>query len=314
MSRLPITAAAVAAIVGGGFFLGRFELGGLKHLELRSRGSGSAALPAALPGGEAAIRVASFNLEAFGDAKLAQPTVVHTLCETLRRFDVIALQDVRSRSQDILPKLVAALNAQGGRYDFVIGPRVGRGSDVEQLAFVFNTASVEVAPDTFYTVNDPDDLLLRDPLVAGFRVRAGSREESFTFSLVNVHLDAERVVQELAVLDDVVAAVRQDGRQEDDVIVLGEFGVDESRLGELLGSQRFYAAIFAGSGRPTPPTANILFSRRATAEFTGSAGAFDVMRELNITGDQAQAVSSYTPVWAEFDVREGGKPGRVALR
>lgn len=314
MGRLPVTILAVAAIVGGAFVVGRFELGDLKKLEFRSRGSDVRTSAPSLPGAEPAIRVASFNLEAFGDDKLAQPAAVSTLCATLRRFDVIALQDIRSRSQDILPKLIATLNTPSGSYDFMIGPRVGRGSDVEQFAFVYNTASVEVSPDNFYTVNDPDDLLLREPLVAAFRAKAGSPAESFTFTLVNVHLDSQHLPQELAVLDDVVAAVRQDGRQEDDVVVLGDFGADEARLGELLGSQQLYAAIFANSDRPVCPPANILFSRRATSEFTGSAGALDVMRELNLTSEQVRAVSSQLPVWVEFDLREGGKPGRVALR
>ena len=40
----------------------------------------------------------------------------------------------------------------------------------------------------------------------------------------------------------------------------------------------------------------------------------DMIREFNLTMDEALEVSDHMPIWAEFTVREGGQPGRVATR
>jgi hypothetical protein len=57
-----------------------------------------------------------------------------------------------------------------------------------------------------------------------------------------------------------------------------------------------------------------MFQQPATSEFTGRAGVFDIVREFNLTLDEALEVSDHLPVWAEFSVYEGGQLGRVATR
>ncbi|HEY2759735.1 MAG TPA: endonuclease/exonuclease/phosphatase, partial [Pirellulales bacterium] len=59
---------------------------------------------------------------------------------------------------------------------------------------------------------------------------------------------------------------------------------------------------------------NLIFNRAATVEFTGRSGIFDVLREFNLTLDQALQVSDHFPAWAEFSAYEGGPAGRVADR
>ena len=59
---------------------------------------------------------------------------------------------------------------------------------------------------------------------------------------------------------------------------------------------------------------NILFDRNATTEYLGQAGVLDVVREFNLTQEQALKVSDHLPIWAEFSVYEGGRPGNVAAR
>jgi hypothetical protein len=55
-----------------------------------------------------------------------------------------------------------------------------------------------------------------------------------------------------------------------------------------------------------------LFTLPATQEFTGRGGVFDLIREYNLTVDEALEVSDHLPVWAEFSIYEGGQPGRFA--
>ena len=111
-------------------------------------------------------------------------------------------------------------------------------------------------------------------------------------------------------------AVRDNGRNEDDIILLGDLEADHEHLGQLGPRARSHR------GRHRTPTTtrgtrladNILFDRRATVEFTGRSGVFDLMRECDLPLQAAVEISEHLPVWAEFSVFEGGQPGHVAMR
>ena len=265
------------------------------------------------------IRIATFNVQVFGQSKLRKPEVMKVLARVIRRFDVVAIQEIRSKRQDVLPRLLEYVNADGSRYDYAIGPRLGRSSSMEQYAFVFNTATVELDRTTVQTVVDRGDRLHREPLVALFRARGPPPEQAFTFLLVNIHTDPDEVPQELKALAAVYQAVRQaphpvTGRLEDDVILLGDLNTDAENLGPLGRLPYLMAAITAEptNTRRTKQYDNILFHREATREFTGRAGVLDLQREFGLSLQQALRVSDHLPVWAEFTVYEGGKPGFVA--
>jgi hypothetical protein len=181
---------------------------------------------------------------------------------------------------------------------------------------VFDTASIEVDRTALYTVSDPDDRLHREPLVGWFRVRGPAPEQAFTFSLVNIHTDPDETRQELDALADVFRVVRDDGRGEDDVIVLGDLNVDENHLGRLgqLSNIHWCVSRVATNTRGTKQYDNVVFSSLATTEYTGRWGVFDMIRQFNLTVDEALEVSDHQPVWAEFSLVEGGQRGRIATR
>ena len=72
------------------------------------------------------IRIATFNIQVFGETKAQNVQVMDVLARVIRNFDVVAVQEVRARSQDVVPYLVEQVNATGRRYDYVIGERLGR--------------------------------------------------------------------------------------------------------------------------------------------------------------------------------------------
>jgi endonuclease/exonuclease/phosphatase family metal-dependent hydrolase len=305
-------------VLGGWQFFQRYQFKGLDSIRVEPRGggvAGKATEPTYRIGyAGSTIKIASFNIQIFGRSKIAQASVMRVLCEVARRFDVVAIQEVRARDDGILPRFVQQINAAGRQYDFVIGPRLGRTSSTEQYAYVYDTATVELDRSATYTVADPDDLLHREPLVACFRARGPPPNEAFTFTLVNVHTDPDVVRGELDALARVYWAVRNDGRREDDVIMLGDFNADETSLGRLGESPNIAWAI---SGLPTNTRGdrsydNILFSRAATTEFTGLSGVVDLLGEYKLTMDQALEVSDHLPVWGEFTTVEGGADGRIA--
>lgn len=258
------------------------------------------------------VRIASFNMNAFGESKLKKSIVLETVAKMIRQFDVIALQQIQSRQQNILPELIDKVNQGDRRFDYCIGPRVGPEASHQQFAFVFDTDRIETDRQMLYTVDDPQQLMAYEPLVGWFRSRSVPVEHAFTFSLVNLLVDPLNSEREWKLLPDLVRSVRQDGRSEDDIILLGDFGCSDRELSSL----KNVGMLFALEGTPTTVTGeamldNIVFPARATDEFTGKSGVIDFLRIGNLSIDQAFQISTHMPVWGEFFATEGGIPGYI---
>ncbi|MHB1036585.1 MAG: exonuclease/endonuclease/phosphatase family protein [Pirellulales bacterium] len=302
----------VLAVGGVSYFLYNYRIEGLDKITWRPRAGGAGqADPGSLPverTGEA-IRIASFRVQDLATVKLANSKTLSGLVGVIRRFDVVAIQGCRVERRDVLPMLLEQVNAGGRHYDFVAGPALDRDSKRERLAIFFDRGTLDIDPGGVYTVNDPDNLLAHDPLVAWFRVRGPAPEKAFTFTLINVDVAPGRVEQELNALANVFRAVRDDGRGEDDVIMAGNFAADEKNLG-LLGQIPGLDWALAGMATTTKGDRqcdNILFQQPATTEFLGRAEVFDMMREFKLNKSEAQAVSDHLPIWAEFSIYEGAK-------
>lgn len=255
------------------------------------------------------IRIASFNIQVFGTAKLKQPEIVEVLVGVVRRFDVIAIQELRTRDDSVVPEFLALVNQTRRRYESVVGPRLGRTTSKEQYLFLYDSARIELYPGSAYTLSDPQDSLHREPLIARFRTRNG-----FSFTLVNIHTDPDEVKLELDVMDDVLLAVQQDGTREDDVILLGDLNADYRHLGEL---GQLPGITWAIAGEPTNTRRtksydNLLFDSRTTNEFTGQVGVVNLMEEFGLSEEEALKVSDHLPIWAEFSSFEGGVPAVAA--
>ena len=266
----------------------------------------SDAEPSHVGKGPDTISIASFNIQVFGVSKLDKPEVVDVLARVIRRFDVVAIQEIRSADQSVVPDFVRQINADGSRFNFIIGERLGRTSSKEQYAYLYDTDRIEVLPRSVYTAYDRGDRLHREPLVASFRVRGAADSRPFTFTLINIHTDPDEVETELNALDDVFLAVQRDASGEDDVILLGDLNADEYHLGELGILPGIFCAI---SGAPTNTRGtrtydNLVFDRRATVEYTGRAGVLNLQQDYGLTLDEALEISDHLPVWAVFRKQE----------
>ena len=325
MPRLWSLGVLAAVVVGGWYFVTHYEVGGLESLTVEPRADapdevsgvaqeGQQDSPVPQAQGNGTIRVATINLGPFDRQKLGKRHVVGYLVKVIRQFDVVAIQDVRARNQGLLVEFVEQLNSEGRHYDFVLPSEVGRDPVEQYSAFLFDQASVHLDRNTVYSVQDEAGRFRREPLVASFQARGPNEGEAFTFTLINVHTDPRQTVIELDLLDDVFRAVRDSGRGEDDIVLLGDLNADERHLGQLGEVPNIAWAIFdlPTTTRGTRLVDNILFDVRATAEFTGRSGVVDLIREFNLTMREAVEISDHLPVWAEFSVYEGGQPGQVA--
>ncbi len=283
------------------------------------------AAPAPLPpspmNGGPAIRIASFNIQVFGEKKASNPEVMWTLAAIVHNFQIIAIQEIRTQDDYFIDKFLSTYVNQNGRsYDKVVGPRLGRSVSKEQYAFLYDMATIQLNHNSIYTVNDPDDMLHREPLVAMFRTRGPPPEQAFTFVLVNIHTDPDETDAELDALAQVYQAVRRASGGEDDIILLGDLNVDDQHLGQLgkLDGVRPLIRGVYSNARQNELFDNIVLHQASTAEFSGRAGVFNYPQLYQLppqqTLEKALKISDHLPVWAEFSAYEAAMPGRVAAR
>ena len=251
------------------------------------------------------LLIASFNIQVFGKSKMQKADVMSVITQVIRQFDIVAIQEVRAKDDNILPSLIALLNANGSRYDFIIGPRLGRSVSTEQYAFVYDTNRVEHDPGSVGTMGDPSDLLHREPFVARFRPRTTMPDRAFTFWLVNTHTDPDDVPEEVAALAGVFQVMQTARADEDDVILLGDLNANESQLGPLGKIPDMRWVVGGGvmtNTRQSKAYDNIVFHGPSTTEYTGRWGVLNLQDTFQLSREDALQVSDHYPVWAEFDI------------
>ena len=249
-----------------------------------------------------ALLICSFNIQVFGESKLAKPEVVEVLARVVRMFDIVAIQEVRAKSDSVVPTFVQAVNADGSRYHWVIGPRLGRTVSKEQYTCVYDTARVEVDPSSVGTAPNPGDKMHRPPMFARFRTRANPPESAFTFWMVDIHTDPDEVPQEVDALADVFVAMQHARPDEDDVILLGDLNAAPNQFGRITQIPNIGWAVSGTTTntRRNKTYDNIIFSRTATAEYLGRWGVLDLQSTFGLSLDDALKVSDHNPVWAAF--------------
>jgi deoxyribonuclease-1-like protein len=282
--------------------------------------NGQQAAPAQLANSNrpsSSILIASFNIQVLGKSKMEKPSVVEVLARVIRQFDVVAIQEVRAKEDNILPQLVAAVNADGHRYNFIIGPRLGRTVSKEQYAFVYDTTRIEQDPSATGTLSDPTDLMHREPFVARFRARTNPPEQGFSFWLMNAHTDPDEVPEEVDALSQAFPLMLNARADEDDVILLGDLNASEQQFGNLGKIPNITWTVTGNTmtnTRQNKAYDNILFDRIRTSEYTGRWGVYDIEGVFGISREDALMVSDHLPVWAEFSAWEAAPNNRMADR
>lgn len=262
------------------------------------------------------VRVATFNIQAFGEQKSSNQNVMRVLSQIVSQFDVVAIQEVGSEDAVPIQRLVDLLNASGGRYTATVSEPIGRQTQLESYAFVWDEARIQLVPRSAYVVTDSADRMHREPMVASFQVRTGAADGRvpFRFTMINANTSpseaaAPAVDSEMNVLDDVFNSVREfDYREtgEEDFILLGDLNVDTRGLLEL---GQIPGVVTIAGDTPTNTLRNqtfdhILIDRTMTREFTGNFGVIDLQNDFQLSEQQAIQVSDHLPLWAEFSAYE----------
>ncbi len=275
--------------------------------QLFSNGSYTQSAPLQISAIANRIRIASFKL-AGGTPHENPELALGVIADICRRHDLVAFQEVDGHRPGWLDELTAEIARQSNGQmiyrhasDHV---RVARNEP--QFAFVYNTATLDLEVQNTYTVADPDNVLIREPLVGWFRTRMVHPNEAFTFTVANLQLDPKHPGNEIALLGNLYDAIRRDGRGEDDVIFVGDF---KSGDRALKNTRKKYGMTWVVSDQATSTMNdaqydNLVFNQMATLEFTGNGGVIDFLKIYNLGFRDAMSISDHMPVWAEFSASE----------
>ena len=269
------------------------------------------------------IRIASFkvNDESKGRQKSSELELLADICS---HYDAVAIQDINAEDNRWLDRVVLHMNNidrrakisphlknQAPDYTYVSDfspsdPSRGDGARLSS-AVIFNRRTLLLNQTQWYAIDDPDQLLSHKPLVTCFKTRGPVDNEAFTFSLVNVKAGHRHPQRELTGLIELFRAIRNDGRGEDDVLLVGDFDGEGSAL-QPMQKRAGLTWVVSDHGTNyfnTTQYDNLVFNEVATVEFTGRGGVFDFVQQYNLPLELASKVSKHIPVWAEFSVFEG---------
>ena len=207
-----------------------------------------------------AAKVATFNIQVFGDTKMGKAEVVTELVEIFHRYDMVAVQEIKDIDQEVPYLFLDALNeyslnqsennssnppAENGsgengtednvtvgveKWMMVLSNRTGIQDDdissQEQYAFYYRSA-VFTALDPGVLYNDSgNDSFQREPLIARFMLLNLQGEDTGTeLTFINIHTKPTLAVEEMMALGEVVSWSQANGGG-DNVVVLGDFNGD----------------------------------------------------------------------------------------
>ncbi|MEM7454904.1 MAG: endonuclease/exonuclease/phosphatase family protein [Planctomycetota bacterium] len=272
-------------------------------------GSGSAQPPT---GAAAPIIVGSFNIQTFGQSKIEDLDAMLPIVEVTRKFDILAIQELRSKVQDVIPRFLDMVNANGSRYKAIVGPRQGYNDRTsnnryfEQYVYVYDTERIEQVGDA-YVADAPVSQIHRSPMVMQFRTKEVAPQDAFQFVLMNVHVDPDDVPTEHNVLTQIIDGVRRNHPYEDDFILLGDLNAAPRYFHSFPWFANQFAAIedrWPTNTRGTRNIDNIVFDAAATNEYLNQSGVLNLPQTFGLTVQQATVISDHMPVWAVFSAYE----------
>jgi endonuclease/exonuclease/phosphatase family metal-dependent hydrolase len=246
------------------------------------------------------LRVYSFNIQIFGESKMKKAAVVQVLVDIVSHADVVAVQEVRSKTDEPVKQFMALLPA---KYNYVLGPREGRTSSKEQYWVIYDTEKLEVLDSA--TFDDADDRFQRSPMGVYFQTK-----DQFDFILIDNHIEPGSAAKEIGVLPEVITYF-QKMWNETDVLVVGDFNADGGYYNEKNLAAVFpepdYQIILTNEYDTTVAVSDNTYDRfiitqSAKEDYANNFGViyYDKIYDFESLGIEPKAVSDHYPIWAEF--------------
>ncbi|HYX33434.1 MAG TPA: endonuclease/exonuclease/phosphatase family protein [Oligoflexus sp.] len=265
------------------------------------------------PGGgaraaDSPLRMASFNIQIFGQSKMKKAAAVSTLLRILDRYDLVFIMEIRDSDDTAIYELLNRLNQQSSKnYQIIVSERLGRTNSKEQYAYLYNPD--KVMPDQAYVWNDTRDLFEREPYVARFRFGGDS------FTMIGIHTSPSDVTTELNALPPVYNEAKQKLGSRN-IFIVGDLNADCSYYNPNKGFDFFgdksTALVPEGSDTTVANTSCtydrvLAFGNLPRASSTAKPFNFQTAYSMPLA--DAQVVSDHYPVEGTLsDLRDSTEP------
>jgi endonuclease/exonuclease/phosphatase family metal-dependent hydrolase len=188
--------------------------------------------------GDSNIKIASFNIQNFGDTKSGRAAVIDKIAEIAIRYDLMFVQEVdisqddfcgTNTSEDVTCNLLSVINTKaGGNYTITAGPASGTGGYAERYVVYWNTLTILSVDDNGLADGLASPEFNRPPNVVTVTLHPPVSE---TFSVINIHTSPNVATEEIYSLP-LVANNNESAYSEFDNIILGDFNADGSYFSE----------------------------------------------------------------------------------
>ena len=254
-------------------------------------------------------RIATFNIKVFGETKMGKPEVVSVLVDTVLRYDLVAVQEIKDIDQTVPYDFLDAINNRSSSsWAMLLSERSGQQEDdrssQEQYAFYYNTSMFEPIGNGTLFNDSEDDAFQREPFQARFSlINETDNASSFDLSLITVHTKPAAAVDEINAMGEVASRYLAEHPDEEDLVLLGDFNADctyasEQDLANSALAGGNFTWIVGNDADTTVASSSCAYDRILTTgdlsgRMTGNWGIDEVFTSSN--------VSDHYPVW--FDIR-----------
>ncbi|XP_041377334.1 deoxyribonuclease-1-like [Gigantopelta aegis] len=248
-------------------------------------------------------KIAAFNIQTFGRAKMDKPDVVNIIKQIVLRYDIILIQEIRDSSGNSLKVLNNTLNTQE-HFSYTLSPRLGRSSNYkEQYAYFYRTDRVNLVATHLYDDNTPADVFEREPYCTLFEI---PEPAPWKLALVGLHSKPDDAVEEIGYLNVVDAEVEAEFNTTN-ILFLGDLNAacNYASAAELSHTEIFtnsdYSVLISRSKDTTTKSSTCAYDRiiakgsRLKSAIV-SAGVFDFKSAYSLTQQETVVVSDHFPV------------------
>lgn len=215
---------------------------------------------------QSTLKIATINIKVFGMSKFSKKDIVDTLSTIVRKFDIVAVQEIKDKNNNLAKAFLNVINDKGKfHYAVTCSSRTGRQTDdiskQEQYAFYYNTDVVNLSKAILYD-DSKSDLFDREPYVAEFTTKSGG----FSVVICTVHTVPEFAVKEIAALINVAKWIPSRFERCKNVILCGDFNAScayasEEELNNLDIRKKPYSWIVADSTKTNLAKQNCAYDR-----------------------------------------------------
>jgi deoxyribonuclease-1-like protein len=266
--------------------------------------TGDAGTPPSAPIESAAtapLRLATFNLHIFGPTKASRPAWLADVAAIIRRYDLVAVQEIIDVSGRAPARLLDAINETGDPvYEIALSPRTGREPDdrdaQEQYAYFFRTDTIAVVGESTLFDDSAHDYFQREPYLSRFSMRSSGA----SFVLMNIHTRPRAAVSEIAAMEHVFAWAQERFAGEEVFIALGDFNAGcgyatEQDLDALPIHGEAYDWVVPHSADTNVAGSACAYDRIVISSPSGNLVVEDW--GVDRAFDEAEPLSDHYPVW-----------------